>query len=71
MTSIEGKPITMSVLATPEPFPTPRDYFAAKAMQALISAHANDTCGVYAANPTHWATKEAYEFADAMLEARK
>ena len=50
---------------------TLRDYFAAKAMQALISAHANDTCGVYSSNPIHWATKEAYQFADAMLEARK
>lgn len=38
-----------------------RDYFAAKAMQALI-----DNDGLFSEIPT-----QAYELADAMLEARK
>jgi hypothetical protein len=40
---------------------TLRDYFAAKAMQALI-----DNDGLFSEIPT-----QAYEMADAMLEARK
>jgi hypothetical protein len=43
---------------------TLRDYFAAKAMQALIAAAAGDL-------PHHRGAYDAYAYADAMLEARE
>ncbi|MHA1039993.1 hypothetical protein ACR9GW_01185 [Enterobacter ludwigii] len=48
--------------------PTLRDYFAAKAMQAMISNHLiidNDSDGA-----VNYASSAAYKFADAMLKAR-
>lgn len=45
---------------------TLRDYMAAKAMQAIVSTVPH----FEAINPEHAAT-EAYEYADAMLEARQ
>ncbi len=45
---------------------TLRDYFAAKAMPPMLHANAGRWAGNYAAY-----AKMAYEFADAMLEARK
>ena len=46
---------------------TLRDYFAAKAMQGLLSCQSEET-GFYQAKN---AAQEAYAMADAMLEARK
>ena len=49
--------------------PTLRDYFAAKAMQAMISNHLiidNDSAGA-----VNYASSAASKFADAMLKARK
>ena len=46
---------------TPEEGMTLRDYFAAKAMQALI-----DNDGLFSEIPT-----QAYELADAMMKARE
>lgn len=43
---------------------TMRDYFAAKALQALIAAEHGDLAHIHGA-------KDAYRYADAMLEARK
>ena len=45
-----------------------RDYFAAKAMQALISASANEYGDVEYADTV--VAKSAYEMADVMLKAR-
>ena len=41
---------------------TVRDYFAAKAMQAIISVHDNTTL--------EFVSGKAYQYADAMLKAR-
>lgn len=49
-----------------DPGMTLRDYFAAKAMPPMLHANAGRWAGNYAAY-----AKMAYEFADAMLEARK
>ena len=54
---------------------TLRDYFAAKAMQGLMSGRwKSDMHGVpydaYRADANEWA-KSAYHFADAMLKARE
>mgnify|MGYP000923095365 CR=1 FL=1 len=46
---------------------TLRDYFAAKALQGLLSCQSEET-GFYQAKN---AAQEAYAMADAMLEARK
>ncbi|EOZ5069695.1 hypothetical protein ACQRVR_005203 [Enterobacter cloacae] len=49
--------------------PNLRDYFAAKAMQAMISNHLiidNDSDGA-----VNYASSAAYKFADAMLKARE
>lgn len=46
---------------------TLRDYFAASALQGILSCQSEEA-GFYQANN---AAKEAYELADAMLEARK
>ena len=43
---------------------TPRDYFAAKAMQALIDCRADN---IYCSDIANW----AYKLADAMLAARE
>ena len=40
-----------------------RDYFAAKAMQAIISSHDNTTLD--------FVSGKAYQYADAMLKARE
>ena len=40
-----------------------RDYFAAKAMQALMEFYKDDD--------EVWATERAYEYADAMMKARQ
>ena len=45
---------------------TLRDYFAAKAMQGLITSLPSDST-LYDSNVAKW----SYEMADAMLEARK
>ena len=42
---------------------TLRDYFAAKAMQAIISSHDNTTLD--------FVSGKAYQYADAMLKARE
>ena len=42
---------------------TLRDYFAAKAMQAIISVHDNTTL--------EFVSGKAYQYADAMLKARE
>jgi hypothetical protein len=42
-----------------------RDYFAAKAMQALVSSSAEDWL-----EADIWAPEKSYEIADAMLKAR-
>ena len=42
---------------------TLRDYFAAKAMQAIISSHDNTTLD--------FVSGKAYQYADAMLHARE
>ena len=42
---------------------TLRDYFAAKAMQAIISSHDNTTLD--------FVSGKAYQYADAMLRARE
>jgi hypothetical protein len=57
----------------PEEGMTLRDYFAAKAMQALIAAQApNDLHIRYATNgATDPLTAGAYVYADAMLKARE
>ena len=44
---------------------TLRDYFAAKAMQAFLSKDSALTC------PDHLIAQDAYNVADAMMEARK
>lgn len=44
---------------------TLRDYFAAKAMQAIITGFSTSL------PPTVMAAKAAYEYADAMLKARE
>lgn len=49
---------------------TLRDYFAAKAMQALIQAYASDG-RILITSDKNLAVEQAYEVADAMLEARK
>jgi hypothetical protein len=50
-----------------------RDYFAAKAMQGLVSAHNQEGiwtgCGDETSNRIM--SETAYEIADAMIEARK
>ena len=51
---------------SPQEGMTLRDYFAAKAMPPMLHANAGRWAGNYAAY-----AKMAYEFADAMLEARK
>ena len=49
---------------------TLRDYFAAKAMQAIMGS--DKYTGVIGVNNyTHNASQDAYTMADAMLEARK
>lgn len=45
-----------------------RDYFAAKALQALIASHPRDTLDTKEARSSY--TDEAYEIADAMLRSR-
>lgn len=49
-----------------------RDYFAAKAMQALIPLFSSGTLSVKDGTPATEAhvSEQAYAFADAMLEAR-
>lgn len=52
-----------------------RDYFAAKAMQALIGVESDPKCNAWLGNPQgrtldQWAAEAAYEYADAMLKAR-
>jgi hypothetical protein len=42
-----------------------RDYFAAKAMQAMLSRHESITC------PDEILAQDAYNTADAMMEARE
>jgi hypothetical protein len=44
---------------------TLRDYFAAKAMQAMLSRHDSITC------PDEILAQDAYNTADAMLKARE
>ena len=70
-TSGPAFPVTLSAGATysgHEPFDgmSLRDYFAAKAMQAMVSTPAYETGG--------WAiddiAEQSYDMADAMLEAR-
>lgn len=46
---------------------TLRDYFAAKAMQAMVSTHSYETGGW----PMDNVAAQSYDVADAMLEARK
>lgn len=50
---------------------SPRDYFAAKALQGLLSWPGDESSGSYHSNsdPAHTASM-AYEYADAMLAAR-
>jgi hypothetical protein len=48
---------------------TLRDYFAAKAMQALIQRDGDDSA--YGSDMVKGRPDLAYEYADAMLEARK
>jgi len=48
-----------------DPGMTLRDYFAAKALQAMLSRHESDTC------PDEILAQDAYNTADAMMEARK
>ena len=52
---------------------TLRDYFAAKAMAAIINSFTNDEIGQIANGEVRLVgtPKAAYIFADAMLEARK
>jgi hypothetical protein len=49
---------------------TLRDYFAAKAMQAMVAATYTEH-GEHKPNYCRWHAGHAYEMADAMLEARK
>ena len=61
---MNDKPAFPQYQPHPDPFShgmTLRDYFAAQAMQALI-----DNDGLFLGIPT-----QAYEIADAMMEARK
>ena len=73
MRNIEtGGPAFPQVATNPDgdlyqPGMTLRDYFAAKAMQALISANGPMPTGAW---PTH-AERTAYWIADAMLKARE
>lgn len=48
-----------------DPGMTLRDYFAAKAMQAMLSRHESITC------PDEILAQDAYNTADAMMEARE
>lgn len=49
---------------------TVRDYFAAKAMEALIAAPLQDWPENIASKDQHSVSVRAYELADAMLKAR-
>lgn len=47
-----------------------RDYFAAKALQGMLSYPGNDQWGDYAKMGFGLAAETAYNYADAMIEAR-
>lgn len=64
---IDDKTLAECELRTKAAGMTLRDYFAAKALQGLLSCQSEET-GFYQAKN---AAQEAYAMADAMLEARK